>query len=70
MDQNDEGTFVSERRWGHSATVVPGYDSSNVFLIGGWDSKCQYNDVHIYDCKDHSLTTVKTVNIFKEIKFF
>jgi hypothetical protein len=54
--------FATEERWGHSATVCP-QGSSNIYLIGGWDSSCQYGDLTIYDAKKNELSQVATKDI-------
>eukprot|EP01105_Mastigella_eilhardi_P007200 TRINITY_DN1869_c0_g1_i3.p1 TRINITY_DN1869_c0_g1~~TRINITY_DN1869_c0_g1_i3.p1 ORF type:complete len:573 (+),score=89.80 TRINITY_DN1869_c0_g1_i3:50-1768(+) len=41
--------YVAQRRWGHAAVVVPQLSPSTVYLVGGWDNKYQYNDIHTYD---------------------
>jgi len=46
--------FATEERWGHTATVCP-LGSSNIYLIGGWDSRCQYGDTTLFDAKKNKL---------------
>jgi mono-ADP-ribosyltransferase sirtuin 6 len=40
--------FLSTPRWGHSACVSP-LQPNFVFVYGGWDSECQYGDLHTFD---------------------
>jgi len=54
--------FATEKRWGHSATLCP-QGSSNIYLIGGWDNRCQYGETLLYDAKTNEL---KKLNV-KEI---
>jgi len=55
---------MNSRRWGHSATAVPAFDwadpirSSNLWLIGGWDSQSQYSDVHVLNVDESTLEYV------------
>ncbi|EFC48787.1 predicted protein [Naegleria gruberi] len=54
--KNTSGKFVTETKWGHSATCV----NDMVFIFGGFDSQYQYNDVICYDINAASLINVKT----------
>jgi len=58
---NSDMPYISTRRWGHSATVVYKLDPTLVYLIGGWDSSSQYNDIHIFDVKSQTVKKVRPV---------
>jgi len=49
--------YVSKERWGHSATLIP--ETGNVYLIGGWDGSCQYNDVYCYNLGTNHMRQLK-----------
>jgi len=55
--------FATEERWGHSATVCP-QGSSIVYLIGGWDSRCQYGETLVFDAKKNKLKRLDVEDIF------
>jgi len=54
--------FVTGERWGHSATVCP-QESSNIYLIGGWDNRCQYGDTLLFDAKTNRLSLLDGTEI-------
>ncbi len=51
--------YLSKNRWGHTGTVVSSRPDQ-IFLIGGFDSECQYTDVCRYDVKTHTITECDT----------
>jgi len=53
----DHGDSVFPR-WGLSASVIEDDSSVLVYLIGGWDSRSQYNDVNIFNFSKFELTPV------------
>jgi len=51
---------LNKPRWNHSATIVPKKNLNEVYLFGGWDSGCQYNDMYVYDCTNNSMREIQT----------
>lgn len=47
--------WVSKPRWGHTMTQI---SESKAYLIGGWDSQCQYEEVQCYDFSSGQLSLV------------
>jgi len=60
LRDSEEIPYVNKPRWGHSACIVPTWNSDKVVLFGGWDSTSQYSDVYLFDCTSHVIERVKT----------